>query len=267
MPYQVSGTTVIDINRNINAVTGTFTALSVAPKVVTFSPASGATNISSSTNIIITFDQLIQKGTGNITIRSGSSTGSVIGDNTIAVSSGAVTISGNQVTIDPPSNIGSGVLTFVVIPIGAFCGITTDSKNAVIDNYSFTTQSVPTLGSSYEGGFVICLASPYRWVVSPYSAQVYRTWYGRADANTRAQQVSGCTGWFVPGIYALQNPGFVCRTYWGPAAPCFDTNGYWSNDQGSSYSSGCGMHFSSGGSWSRSKPSNYRVRAFRQISY
>lgn len=259
MPYQISGTNVIDDSRG-----GIFTSLDVKPKVVTFSPANNANNIGSSDNIIITFDQLLQKGTGDITIRNGSSTGSII--HTIAVSSATVTISSNVVTIDPPSGIGSGVQAFVVIDAGAFCGITTDSKNAKIEDYKFNTASVPTLGASYEGGFVICLASPLRWVVSPYSAQVSRTWYGRGDANTRAQQVSNCTGWFVPGIYALQNPGYTCRTYWGPS-PCFDGNGYWSNDGGSNYSNGCGLYMSPGGTFSRSKPQTYRVRAFRQITY
>jgi hypothetical protein len=259
MSYQVSGVTVIDANR-----IGTFTALSVAPKVVTFSPADEASSINTSTNIIITFDQLMQKGTGNITLRTGSSGGGV--QQTIAVSSASVTISANQVTIDPPSNISAGANTYVVIDAGAFCGITTNSTTGVIENYNFTTQSTPTLGTSYEGGFVICLASPIRWVVSPYSTQVSTSWYGRAQSNTNAQQASGCTGWFVPLIGQLQNPGFACRTYWG-TSPCFDPNGYWSNDQGSSYSQGCMMYFAGNGHASRSKSNSYRVRSFRCVTY
>ena len=257
--YLVGGVTVIDANR-----IGTFTALSVAPKVVTFSPADEASSINASTNIIITFDQLMQKGTGNITIRSLSSGGSV--QQTIAVSSANVTISANQVTIDPPSNLSAGIITYVVIDAGAFCGITTNSTTAEISTYNFTTLSTPTLGASYEGGFVICLASPIRWVVSPCSAQVCRTWYGRGESNTSAQAASGCTGWFVPLIGQLQNPGYSCRTYWGPS-PCFNTNGYWSNDGGSPYSNGCLLYMSHGGTASRSKPVSYRVRSFRCVTY
>jgi hypothetical protein len=69
---------------------------------------------------------------------------------------------------------------------------------------------------------LICKASPLRWVVSPYSAEVSRTWYLRNDANTTAQSVSGCTGWFVPTLSQLQNPGYICRSFWGPS-PCYSS--------------------------------------------
>jgi hypothetical protein len=86
------------------------------------------------------------------------------------------------------------------------------------------------LGDSYEGGFLICKASPLRWVVSPRSAEVSRTWHLRNDANTTAQSVSGCTGWFVPTRAQLQNPGYCCRSFWGPS-PCYSSTTYWSSTE------------------------------------
>jgi len=80
-------------------------------------------------------------------------------------------------------------------------------------SYSFTTVA-PSLGSAYEGGYFICASGGVRWVVAPISAQVCRSWHSRNDANTTAQSISGCSGWFVPTCGQLQNPGHTCITYW-----------------------------------------------------
>ena len=135
MAIKVSGTTVIDDNRNANVGIATFTGINVPPVPITFSPAIGSTGISTSSNIIITFNQQVSKGTGNITLRSGSAGGTVL--QTIAVSSGTVTISGGVVTIDPPSDIGYILNIFVVVDAGAF--LVGTSANALINTYSFTT--------------------------------------------------------------------------------------------------------------------------------
>ncbi len=360
---------------NITVGVLTATRLDVPPTPLTFSPAIGATSVALASNIIITFNQQITKGTGNITLRANSAGGTAF--STIGVSSSSVTISGGEVTIDPPSNIGLGVTTFVVVDAGAFSGITTTSINALINTYSFTTTSfalssinpanaatnigvgtnitltfnqVPTrgtgtitlrsgsigaggstietfdaassgqisvsgndwildptsnlgfstsihtiipstaiqnyvglnttgadthsfttipdvaLGSSYEGGFLICKASPLRWVVSPRSAEVSRNWYLRNDANTTAQSVSGCTGWFVPTRAQLQNPGYLCRSFWGPS-PCYSSTVYWSSTQNTPDSIAYSVIFTNGNAYSGNKPNTYCVRAFRCVTY
>ena len=241
----------------------TATRLDVPPTPLTFSPAIGATGVSLSSNIVITFNQLIQKGTGNITLRSGSAGGTAF--STIGVSSSSVTISAGEVTIDPPANIGFAVTTFVVVDAGAFSGITTTSINALINTYSFTTLELSP-GDSYEGGFLICKASPLRWVVSPYSAEVSRTWYNINDANTRAQAVSGCTGWFIPTISQLQNPGYCCRSFWGPS-PCYSVKEYWSSSFHNPNYAFLAYFIAGGADYHRRKPCTYCVRAFRCVTY
>jgi hypothetical protein len=226
MAFKVGSCVVIDSSRNVNAGIGTFTSLNVPPQGSSFSPADGATNVSLNANIVITFNQPIQKGSGNITLRSGSAGGTVI--QTIAVSNAAVTISGAVATINPSDfNVSTNI--FVVVDAGAFTSVSFNSPTPIIDTYDFTTEAF-TLGSSYEGGFLICCASPIRWVVSPFAASVNRNWYARDDASTRAQQVSGCSGWFVPTGGQLQNPGFVCRSFWGPS-PCLSPGRYWTPEQ------------------------------------
>jgi len=277
MAIQISGCTVIDNDRNITnannmcvgVVTmtgssgdietpGTITAgdIDVPPTPITFSPANGATDVPIDTNIVITFSQLVKKGTGDITLRDGSAGGTIL--QTIAVTSGSVTISDAVVTIDPPSSLPNLTNVFVVIDAGAFIGI---SGNAIINTYSFTTDPVPPLGDPYEGGFLICCASPTRWVVAPNTSEVSRTWYERNDANTRAQQVSGCTGWFVPTVTQLQNPGYTCRTFWDS----FSSTSYWSSTEVNS-SFACFVDFY-GIARIFNKTYTYCVRAFRCVTY
>jgi hypothetical protein len=262
MAIKISGTTVIDDSRNVNAGIATFTRLDVPPIPITFSPADGATSVDVASNIIITFSQPMQKGTGNITLRSGSAGGTVL--ETIAVSAGTVTISGGAVTINPVSSLPFLTNVFVVVDAGAFAGITTTSTSAIINTYDFTTRDT-VVGDPYEGGFLICKASPLRWVVSPISAEVSRTWYLRNDANTTAQSVSGCTGWFVPTASQLQNPGYCCRSFWGPS-PCYSSQLYWSSTEATAPSA-CRVLFHNGTATASGKTNPYCVRAFRCVTY
>ena len=269
MSIKISGTTVIDNSRNFNVGIATFTRLDVPPQPITFSPANGATAVTQSSNIIITFNVGVTTGTGNITLRSGSAGGTAF--STIGVSSTSVSISGGAVTINPPTDLPDLTTAFVVVDAGAFTtGFTTTSVNALINDYSFTATGL-ALGDSYEGGFLICKASPIRWVVSPYSAEVSRTWFLREDANTRAQQVSGCTGWFVPTCAQIVNPGYNCRSFWGPS-PCISPNPgfYWNSMIGicgrGSTNMANGVYTGNSGHCC-SPALTFCVRAFRCVTY
>ena len=130
----------------------------------------------------------MHKGTGNITIRSGSASGTIL--ETIDVTSAAVTISGGTVTINPTSNLPHSTNIFVVIPAGALEGLF-DNPIAAINTYDFTTVAL-ALGDAFEGGFLICCASSTYWIVAPVSTQVTRTWYDRNDAITTANAQASC---------------------------------------------------------------------------
>lgn len=118
------------------------------------------------------------------------------------------------------------------------------------------------LGSSIEGGRLICRASNVAWIVSPNTSEVSRNWYSRNDAVTTAQSVSGYTGWFVPTRTQLQNPGYACRTYWDS----YCANFYWSDTE---YNAGYALFvaFNNGGSSRFDKASVRCVRAFRCVTY
>ena len=267
MAIKISGITVIDDSRNVSVGILTATKINVPPVPITFSPGISSTGVAVDSNIIITFNRPVSKGTGNITLRSGSAGGTVL--QTIGVSSIAVTISGGAVTIDPPANItGLGLTTFVVVDAGAFSvsGLTSTSVNDIINTYSFTTKTTIDVGDAYEGGYLICKASPLRWVVSPYSAEVTRTWDSRNDANTRAQAVSGCTGWFVPTMSQLQNPGYLCRSFWGTSSPCYTNTIFFSSTEYNA-TFACAVDFRNAGACNAFKPASLSVRAFRCVTY
>ena len=238
MAIKISGTTVIDDSKNIvnandmivGVVTmtgstgdietpGTITAggLDFPISVVSFSPADGATDVDVNQSISITFDQVVEKPTtgigttANITLRNSSGIGTVI--QTIGVNSTSVTTSGAVVTIDPPSSLPYSTNVYVVVDEGAFINSNIGSPSPLIDTYDFTTTVDPR-GSAFEGGYLICLSAGVYWIAAPNAAAVSTTWYDRNSANTSAQSVSGCTGWFVPSCGQLQNPGFICRTFW-----------------------------------------------------
>lgn len=225
-----TGITMQGIPGNIS-IAGTLTAagFNIPATIVSFSPINGATLVSISTSIAITFSQAVGIATtGFLTIRTGSVGGP--GINTFGVGQLKTFLSNSNriLTIVPTQNFPLNTTIFTIIPNGLinstsgdFVGLNTTGANS----YSFQTRDVE-VGDSYEGGFLICKASPIRWIVSPYSAEVSRNYFARGpEANTRSQQVSGCTGWFVPTISQLQNPGYCCRSFWGPS-PCYSETAY-----------------------------------------
>ena len=128
--------------------------------------------------------------------------------------------------------------------------------------FGFTPLAV---GASYEGGFLICMASPIRWVVSPRSAEISSNWHSRNNANTCAQQVSGCSGWFVPTKLQLQDPGYLCRSFWGPS-PCLSATAYWSSTQKDAFYA-CQVAVVNNSSSHNHKSTIFCVRAFRCVTY
>ncbi|MGF1569518.1 MAG: choice-of-anchor L domain-containing protein [Nodosilinea sp.] len=124
------------------------TADTIPPTISTLSPADNATEVAIGSNIVLTFSEMVQKGTGNITIFNGADD-SVFA--TIAVTSGIVTVSGNTVTINPTSDLVNGRAYYIQI---AATAITDTSGNAFagISNktsFNFTTEALPNTPPSF----------------------------------------------------------------------------------------------------------------------
>jgi hypothetical protein len=160
------------------------------------------------------------------------------------------------------------ITTLCVNDSGTWRNILTGCINQSETWRKFSGGSPPTsVGCSYGGGRAICIQSTgfsggTVWIVAPSSAEVSRVWDSRNDANTTAQQVSGCTGWFVPSIGQLQNPGYTCRTYWDS----YSSTCYWSSTEFIS-NNACVVNFFNGGGDRNAKGLSRCVRAFRCVTY
>ncbi|MCY2990858.1 MAG: Ig-like domain-containing protein, partial [Planctomycetota bacterium] len=114
----------------------------IPPTITSLLPADNATGVVVGTNLVITFNENVQKGDGNIVVKKTSDNSTV---ETIAVSSAAVTISGVTATIDPATTLAASTGYYVEVAAGAledlsgndFAGITGATA------WNFTTSSIP----------------------------------------------------------------------------------------------------------------------------
>jgi len=87
------------------------------PSVSAFTPRDNATRVALNANLVIAFDESVQKGSGTITIRR-SSDGSMV--EAISVSSSQVTLSAATVTIPPADPLLESTGYYVEVSTGAF---------------------------------------------------------------------------------------------------------------------------------------------------
>lgn len=298
MAIKVGGTSIIDDNKNISNVgiitigtggtsgtiqvgtgstifgsgnvsfAGTINALDVVVplKVESFSPDNAQTNVVVSSDIRVTFNKAIGIGTtGFIKIKKYNGT---ITD-TFGVGSSFVTRAdaNRTLVIRPTSNFGKSLpgIANTITPVidksfisnSDFSGINTTGSNV---NYDFVIESVALGDANYEGGFLICAAGGTQWIVSPRNTEIGSSWYGRGGAVTCAQTVTGCTGWFVPSLGQMQNPGHRCRIYWD-----YSNQFYWTNN--ASLPTSTRISFPGGGSGNYQGNCVYCIRAFRCVTY
>jgi len=248
----------------LNAPSGILTTYNFStessPVLVSTSPGIGSTQVDWSENIILTYSKNISPGIGTITLRLDNATG-VVTESYDVNTSDRLTFADNVLTIDPTSSLSVNTQYSLVVPDEAVYGTTG------INTYNFTTKNLQ-LGDAYEGGFLICQTADTRWIVAPSSTEVKRTWWARNDAVTLAEATTGCTGWFVPSLGQLQNPGRVCIQYWDSyltAGAHSIQNAYWSTSQyAHRYYN---VFMPSGYQHTRNGGSVRPIRVFRTVSY
>ncbi|MCQ4319486.1 DUF4347 domain-containing protein [Stutzerimonas stutzeri] len=134
------------------------------PKLVSATPADNALNASPSANIVLTFDQSVSKGSGNIYIVRTSDNVVV---QTIAVGSSAVTGSGTTWSIDPPMDLAQGVEYAVRIDGKTFANTNGQAYKGIQDlttlNFTTASNQAPVVGNvngdtiTYTEGSTIAL--------------------------------------------------------------------------------------------------------------
>ncbi|TFW09419.1 DUF4214 domain-containing protein [Oxalobacteraceae bacterium OM1] len=118
------------------------------PTVSAFSPADGATNVATGSNIVITFSEAIQRGSGTIVLKTASGT---VVESFDAATSSRLSIAGSTLTIDPTATLTGGTNYFVTLASGA---VKDQAGNAYAGTaaYDFTTQATTSTGGGTGGG-------------------------------------------------------------------------------------------------------------------
>ncbi|MEM9213054.1 MAG: ExeM/NucH family extracellular endonuclease [Cyanobacteria bacterium P01_F01_bin.150] len=131
-----------------NTVWNFTTADNTAPGVNSFSPADDGMAIALNTNLSITFSEAVEANVGNILLKK--SNGNELVE-TIDVTSGAVTINGATVTIDPTMDLEGETDYYLEIPNDAFRDLADNAYGGTVDatTWNFTTPDVaaPTLAA------------------------------------------------------------------------------------------------------------------------
>jgi len=139
----VSATTLYGDGTNITGLGATLAPLF-------YNPDTSDSSVSFGTGIGITFNQQIKAGTGNITIREGSSSGTVVENFGVGSS---VTISENRVTFTPSSDLSEGVVYHLSYPSGCFTN--NEGTDYVGTAYTFKAlgydRQLWTWGYNYNG--------------------------------------------------------------------------------------------------------------------
>ena len=114
-----------------------FTPDTTSPTVSSFSPTDAATNVATGNNIVLTFSEAIQKGTGSIEIHADSAGGNLVESYDVATSTN-LTFSGTGLTVNPTSNLSDTTQYFVTIAAGAVKDLAGNSYIGT-STYEFTT--------------------------------------------------------------------------------------------------------------------------------
>lgn len=121
-----------------------------SPTVTLFSPNDGAVNVVGvADDIVITFNEVIQKGTGTVAIHVDSSTGTLFESAYNISTSTNLTVSESRLTINPTSSLASGKHYYVTLDAGLVKDIDGNSSEGV-ETYDFTTAD-PYVESSGSG--------------------------------------------------------------------------------------------------------------------
>ena len=136
--------TATDPSGNVSPTSSPVVALvdTVAPLASSFSPATGSSTASIFDNLVVAFSEPIAFGS-TVTIELRNSAGTLI--ESFSVNSSALSISGNNLTIDPTNNLVLGTGYYVTIASGSIKDFAGNAYTGISNNsdFAFTTSSTP----------------------------------------------------------------------------------------------------------------------------
>ena len=175
-------------NTGSYSLSATFLADTIAPTVSSYSPGDGVNGVAVSSNLVLTFSEAIQRGSGTISLRSGSATGTVV-ENFDAATSSKLSISGSVLTIDPTANLLNGTHYYLTFGSGSVKDLANNSY-AGTSAYDFTTITdtiAPTV-SSYSPGDGVTGVSVSSNLVLTFSEAIQR---GSGTISLRSGSATG----------------------------------------------------------------------------
>ncbi len=142
----VVGLADISTDDNFHAVINNDTT---APTLTSSAPSDNATGVVVGSNIVLTFSETIQHGSGTIAIHAGSPNGTVV-ESYDAATSANLTIAGNTLTINPAADLAKGTHYFVTFENG---NVTDLAGNPYVgtNTYDFTTEALPPVRHDISG--------------------------------------------------------------------------------------------------------------------
>ena len=117
---------------------------STSPTVLSFSPADGATGVAVVSNVVLTFSEAIQRGTGNIVLKT--TAGAVI-ETYNAATSANLSINGSTLTLNPTADLAFGAQYVVEFAAGTVRDLAGNSY-AGAASYDFHTATSAVTGTS-----------------------------------------------------------------------------------------------------------------------
>jgi len=205
-----------------------------APARVSFAPADNSSNAIPTTNLVISYDEGIVKGNGTVAIKK-SSDASVV--ESIAVSSGQVTVSGSTATIDPSVVLDYATGYYVEVSAGAFTDAATNGTAAISGSstWNFTTRAAPAVVISqyYEGASSDKFIELKNLTGSDIALDGYRVtaWSNTSPANNQdwksgtntTTRITDLSGYIIPanGSLLVANSAATVPVY---AAANFDVS-------------------------------------------
>ncbi|MDD2547572.1 MAG: Ig-like domain-containing protein, partial [Burkholderiaceae bacterium] len=118
-----------------------------APTVRYFSPPDGGTGVAKGSNIVVTFSEIVQRGTGNIVLKTG--TGAVVATYD-AASSANLAISGQLLTINPSADLNPATQYVVEFAAGTLKDLSGNAY-AGTNTYDFTTAQTQGVSGGVSG--------------------------------------------------------------------------------------------------------------------
>ncbi|WP_158279859.1 Ig-like domain-containing protein [Coraliomargarita sinensis] len=128
------------------------------PAVATLNPADESVNVDIATNLVVTFDEDIAAGTGNLTLRNVNTSSDLL----IDVNDGTqVTISGATLTINPASNLAEATNYAILIDAGAVEDLAGNSFGGITSEATWNIATgVSQVGLAFSDDFEVASGSP-----------------------------------------------------------------------------------------------------------